>query len=198
VWTPGHRLAWIYGEPVYWPRLATNFLAGSLFYLYRDRIKYSRWLVTASAAVLVVFSALPALKSLELLAPILGGYSLFYVGFLPIRRLRGFADQCDLSYGTYLYGFPIQQLVFECFGPNLKPYAVSVIAVPIALGLAFLSWTLVEAPFLRSKSRAGASIPSSAQDGNGLSRSLLWITTRSEEVAGGSPAGAITSPCTES
>ena len=194
---PGIRMAWIYGDPVYWPRLATSFLAGSLFYLYRDRIAYTRWPVVASAAVLAVFSALPVLKGLQLAAPLLGGYILLYVGFLPIRRLRSFASQRDLSYGTYLYGFPIQQLVFDYFGPNLQPTAISVIAVAIAAGLAFLSWTFVEAPFLRKKTRASASVPCSESDGNGVSRGLLCITTRPEELPCGSPASAMPPPSTE-
>ena len=107
---PGIRLTWFYGEPQQWPRLATSFLAGSLFYLYRDRITYSGRLVVASATVLAVLSALPALKGLQLAVPLLGGYILFYLGFLPIQRLRGFGRHRDLSYGTYLYGFPCNSL----------------------------------------------------------------------------------------
>lgn len=54
----------------------------------------------------------------------------------------------DLSYGMYLWGFPIQQLVV-LFAPGLPlPLDVAIVLIATA-GIAIASWRLVEAPALR-------------------------------------------------
>ena len=57
----------------------------------------------------------------------------------------------DLSYGVYLYAFPVQQLLVLHFAPNLTPLRLFLAATVITCGLAALSWHLVEEPFLRLK-----------------------------------------------
>jgi peptidoglycan/LPS O-acetylase OafA/YrhL len=166
---PGTRLIWFYGDPEYWPRLATNFLAGSVFYQFRDRISWSRWPLVASLAVMAVLSGLPALRGVPIAVPLIGGYILLSLGFLPIRSLQGFARRIDLSYGIYLYGFPIQQLLAEYLGFAIQPMLLSIISVPLAAGMAFLSWKFVESPFLRRREfdPAGCQLASSrASDGS--------------------------------
>lgn len=55
----------------------------------------------------------------------------------------------DLSYGTYLYGFPIQKAVlFSPLQPFLTPMILTVIALPVTFALAYLSWHFVEKPAL--------------------------------------------------
>jgi peptidoglycan/LPS O-acetylase OafA/YrhL len=57
----------------------------------------------------------------------------------------------DLSYGTYLWSYPVQQLVIERFDP--LPLGVNLaVVVAIALLLAVLSWNLIEKPALTLKS----------------------------------------------
>ncbi len=56
----------------------------------------------------------------------------------------------DLSYGAYLYAFPIQQLVLDHF----HSFATT-IATALTLTVAVLSWHLVERPALRLKSKTG-------------------------------------------
>jgi peptidoglycan/LPS O-acetylase OafA/YrhL len=130
---------------------ASNFLAGMLFYLYRDQIAYSFSLFAFSLLGLAAFVALPGLHCLPLAISVLGGYSFFYLGFLPVPRLQGFAQRGDLSYGTYLYAYPIQQLTVYYLGPGLHPLALFLIATPLALIFAAMSWTFVEKPFIRLK-----------------------------------------------
>jgi peptidoglycan/LPS O-acetylase OafA/YrhL len=52
----------------------------------------------------------------------------------------------DLSYGVYLYAFPIQQLVLE----HTRAFAL-IICTLVSLVIAFVSWHLVERPALRLK-----------------------------------------------
>jgi peptidoglycan/LPS O-acetylase OafA/YrhL len=148
---PGSRWSWLYCYPDFWPRLAACFLAGALFYLYRESIRYS-WPRFAAAVVgLAVLGAVPSLRCLVLAVPILGGFAFFYLGFLPIRRLHGFARRGDLSYGMYLYACPIQQLLVQQFGPSLHPLVLFPLATVVTALCAWMSWTFVERPFINLK-----------------------------------------------
>jgi peptidoglycan/LPS O-acetylase OafA/YrhL len=64
-----------------------------------------------------------------------------------IINLKGY----DLSYGIYLYAFPIQQLVLSYFGYSINVWLHIIISTAIAAMLALLSWTFVEKPFLGKK-----------------------------------------------
>jgi peptidoglycan/LPS O-acetylase OafA/YrhL len=62
-----------------------------------------------------------------------------------IRRVGRFGD---FSYGMYLWGFPVQQVVFQAV-PHV-PLALNILIVLLVTGvLAALSWHFVEAPTLR-------------------------------------------------
>lgn len=61
--------------------------------------------------------------------------------------------QVDASYGLYLYGFPVQQLCVSLW-PGLTPWALTVVALPLAWLLGRLSWQWIEAPALRLKRAA--------------------------------------------
>ena len=50
----------------------------------------------------------------------------------------------DPSYGIYLYGFPVQQALFAVFGQDMGPLENTVLAVPIVVALAYISWHAVE------------------------------------------------------
>lgn len=57
----------------------------------------------------------------------------------------------DFTYGTYIFSFPIQQiLVSKGF---INPYNLFFITIAIVLPLAVLSWKFIESPFLRLKKK---------------------------------------------
>lgn len=56
----------------------------------------------------------------------------------------------DLSYGVYLYAFPVQQLLLQLFPRT--PHPVLLCAI-VTLPIAFLSWHLVERPALLLRAR---------------------------------------------
>lgn len=58
----------------------------------------------------------------------------------PMRRLG------DVSYGTYLFAFPVQQCLVTWFAPG--PWALAAMAVPPVLALAVLSRRFIEVPCL--------------------------------------------------
>jgi peptidoglycan/LPS O-acetylase OafA/YrhL len=131
------------------PRFVTFFLAGSGFYLFRDRIYYSRWLLGIS----VLGVAVGCWHGFSLFFPIFGTYMLFYIAFSRSIRCYGAAKYGDFSYGTYLYAFPIQQLLIMKFGASLSPTTLFLYAVPLTLVAAVLSWHLVEKPFMRKSKK---------------------------------------------
>jgi peptidoglycan/LPS O-acetylase OafA/YrhL len=59
----------------------------------------------------------------------------------------------DFSYGLYLYGFPVQQAVNFFSHRPLTAVENALLSLPIALGLAILSWHLVEKRALALKAR---------------------------------------------
>lgn len=56
-----------------------------------------------------------------------------------------------LSYGVYLYAFPMQQLLMMWFQHSLTPLTLFLLALPGTCLLAILSWRYVEQPFLKRK-----------------------------------------------
>ena len=65
---------------------------------------------------------------------------------LPLQRVGAVND---ISYGMYIYAFPLQQLMNE-LGANRLPVGVSLtIAVAATVPFAAASWFFVEKPMLR-------------------------------------------------
>jgi peptidoglycan/LPS O-acetylase OafA/YrhL len=143
---PGMRF--LLADPVYFLRLVPFFLVGGCFYLFRDRITYKSTWALGAGIVLCGFLFYRPLA--ELGVAIFGAYLLFWFAFLQSPFLERFQGMDDISYGVYLYGWPIQKLLLW-FIPSLSPWTL----FPIALGLSalcgFASWRLVERPFLRLK-----------------------------------------------
>jgi peptidoglycan/LPS O-acetylase OafA/YrhL len=132
---PVDRVSW----PAQLVRLLAFFAAGSALWTVRAYVPTSpRLAVLAGAIALSIagsgFSAL--------LAPLPLAYALLSLArFLPdVRR--------DLSYGVYLYGFPVQQLLHQTI-PSVHGWTFALLASPAVLGLGWLSWEVVERPSLR-------------------------------------------------
>jgi len=146
----------IFGEPTKWPRLLFCFLCGVGFYSLKERIPYRAGLAIACGTILVAMGMF-ASRQLSLAAPLFGTYILLFLAFRPSPRFKSAARFGDFSYGTYLYGFPVQQLILYYLGecgvgrhvPRIGPYELTLLALPATLLVAALSWYCVERPFLR-------------------------------------------------
>jgi len=53
----------------------------------------------------------------------------------------------DYSFGVYIYGWPIQQMVAHFF-PSMTSYPSNLVSIPAALLAGYLSWTFIERPAL--------------------------------------------------
>jgi peptidoglycan/LPS O-acetylase OafA/YrhL len=120
-----------------WISPITLFLAGAFVWKNRYAVPLSFPLL----ALLLGFAALAhGTAQFEIAYFICLVYLVFFLAYvprLPVIRYR------DLSYGVYLYGWPVQQLV-EFYRPGSTAMFNMVWSMAIALGLAFLSWELVE------------------------------------------------------
>jgi peptidoglycan/LPS O-acetylase OafA/YrhL len=120
--------------------LILNFIGGITAYLWRDTLRLSlpALAVSVVAASLVFWS-----NRFIALSPILTIYLMVFVGMtrVPMPRLLA---KGDYSYGVYLYGFPIQQTIAYLFPEHRTPLFNLMLAIPLTLTMAVLSWHLLE------------------------------------------------------
>ena len=147
----GKLLGAALGSPQFWARLLPLYLAGMVFYEFRERIPLHWKGALAAAAALAAgcwFSF-----GWTLLFPFAGTYLLFWFAFTPAVRFHRFGRLGDFSYGTYLYAFPIEQLIVQAAGHPLRPALLFLYATPLTLLAAAGSWYGVERHFLQPARR---------------------------------------------
>ncbi len=140
--------------------LGPSFFVGAMMALAADRIVLDARLAAAAAGVLVIATLMGGLVVAFALA---GAYLTLYLAFASLGSVRHAGRFGDFSYGLYLWGWPVQQVVEQALPGS--GWAVNfAIALPIALCLAVLSWRLVEKPALRLKvvKRQNNAAPSAA------------------------------------
>jgi peptidoglycan/LPS O-acetylase OafA/YrhL len=135
-----------------WGWLVGFFAAGMALYKLRDtRIFDGRIAVLALAGLVL---SVP-LRQFILLFPIFGCYLAIWLALNPHLPVIPAARFGDLSYGLYIYGWPVEQTVMWLSGGRAAWWLVFLIALPATSVIAFLSWHLVERPMLRLKPGAG-------------------------------------------
>ncbi|MES1166584.1 MAG: acyltransferase [Pseudomonadota bacterium] len=127
------------------------FCTGGCFYLFRDRIPYSRPGILLAALAVNLGLLIPALAQPTL--ALAGAYLLFAFSFARLPGLAWFGGSTDLSYGVYLYGWPTQKLI-HWYAPALSPWWLLLLTVPVCLTCGLLSWRFIEKPLLRPAARA--------------------------------------------
>lgn len=130
-------------------RLGMMFLAGMVLQLYGDRISVRAWLPVVAGALLIVS---PVLSDYRILAGPALAYLVIWLGGAIQRPVLRLKDR-DISYGLYIYAFPVQQTLFLAGSGSLAPPVAAVLSLAVTVPLAILSWVVVERPALRLKSR---------------------------------------------
>jgi len=123
------------------------FGAGMLVYLLRDYIRIS-WL--NGPAFLTGFLLAIATPWFPLLLALVMPPLVLKGAYAPVRGLAHLTRHGDLSYGIYLYAFPVQQLAVLAL-PSAPWWLNFLAATPLTVVLALASWRLVERPALRLK-----------------------------------------------
>jgi len=123
------------------------FAAGMALYKLRARAFDGRLALVALASA----AASIPLGLFILLFPIFGSYLVLYAALERRWPVVPAARFGDLSYGLYIYGWPVEQLVTRLLGGAAPWWQVFALSLPAAAAVAFLSWHLIEAPALRLK-----------------------------------------------
>lgn len=129
-------------EPVLLVHLGVFFAADATVHLASDRIPLRRDLLVA-ATVLTVCACLAG--QLDSWGAVPLAYAMLSAGAqLPVRL------RTDISYGVYIYAFPLQQAMAD-LGLVRDPLLMVVAATLLVVPVAWLSWQLVERPALSLK-----------------------------------------------
>ncbi len=125
--------------------LAGMFGLGAVCYVHRQHIPVG-WAYAAAAALLAYL-----LRDTPLYAFTFGlALVEFSMAFAYCTPWYGFNRFGDYSYGIYLWGYPMQQVVAHHF-PGLSPNLNAACAFPLAVAMGIVSWTVVEKPALALK-----------------------------------------------
>jgi peptidoglycan/LPS O-acetylase OafA/YrhL len=141
---------WVFQLLSEWGWLVGFFAAGmALYKLRHTRILDGRVALFALAGLAL---SIP-LRQFILLFPVFGCYLALWLALSPRLPVIPAARFGDLSYGLYIYGWPMEEAVAWLSGGRAPWWQLFLIALPTASAIAFLSWHLVERPMLRLKPR---------------------------------------------
>jgi peptidoglycan/LPS O-acetylase OafA/YrhL len=149
----------LFGKPLETTRLLAAFMTGTSFMLLRPRWDGR----LAAAAGLLTLPLLFVRGWSEAAIAVLGGYLLFWCAFR-IRQpffLKLNARE-DISYGVYLYAFPLGNLILLAWRDIPIPL-LGVLTFAAAAACGWASWKLIEKPAL-SIARAGRRDPGPARE----------------------------------
>lgn len=122
-------------------RFTYAFAIGGCIAQYADRIPVDRRLAIGSAILFVVSLRYGGLTTVGVPA---GVYLTLWLAARMPARLCRIGSRHDFSYGIYLYGFMVQQTL-ALVGWNEYGYLVyTAVTLVFTVGLAFMSWHLVE------------------------------------------------------
>lgn len=130
-------------------RLPLIFLAGGLIYLFREQVPLSLPGLAVALVVVALLSPTPLYKAALYLVTAWGALVLALAPALTRWRSE---PPADLSYGVYLYGWPVQQASHALF-PAVGAFTLFWPGLVVTLVVAFLSWQFVEKPALALKRR---------------------------------------------
>lgn len=130
-------------------RLPLIFLAGGVAYLWRERVPLSLAGLVAALVLTALLAWTPAYKAAMFLTT---AWGVLVLAMAPALTRRRSEPPADLSYGVYLYGWPVQQALVV-FWPGAAAMALLWPALALTLLVAALSWYGIEKPALGLKRR---------------------------------------------
>ncbi len=126
-------------------RLGSTFLIGAALFMYRDKIRLNIFIAIALWLVVIAVKS-TFLYQLSMFFAM--SYSIFWIAYVPKGRLLLFNKLGDFSYGIYIFGFPLQQLVIWSM-PNVNPMELFVYSSIIILVFASASYYIIEKPAMK-------------------------------------------------
>jgi peptidoglycan/LPS O-acetylase OafA/YrhL len=153
-----------------WGWLVGFFAAGMVLYKLRETRVFDGRIALLAFAGLAL--SIPLGQFIPLF-PVFGCYLALWLALNPHLPVIPAARFGDLSYGLYIYGWPVEETVMWLSGGRAAWWQVFMIALPAASAIAFLSWHLVERPMLRLKPARDPPRSQSRQGREGWRRALF-------------------------
>jgi peptidoglycan/LPS O-acetylase OafA/YrhL len=144
----------VFGWPYLWMFVLPCFLMGSAFFLLRHHIKRHVLLAVVLLALFMLLCYAPLGRkfqqvSSQVIFPVVVAYITFFFAFSDRFKFRRTGSDNDFSYGTYLYAFPIQQIILShCGSTNIAFPVFVLMSFVFSLLAGVVSWHLVERWFL--------------------------------------------------
>jgi peptidoglycan/LPS O-acetylase OafA/YrhL len=142
-------------------RFSYLFLTAGCIYLYRDRIPDSGWLALVCGGGFLASAFLPyahnryptfSFTPIDITLPLMA-YAIIWLGLhLPLSR---WGRRNDISYGIYIYGWPVTLFLLEWNFARWGALPFMLISWAITIPVAWASWWIVERPSLRLKRLVG-------------------------------------------
>jgi len=134
------------GFDSYFEQFAAIFGLGAAISQYR--ILQARWSLPAMAALaLAVFPIKPGFWPMAVFVTA----TTVWLGTQSWPGVRDMGARGDLSYGVYLYAYPVQQLTIMLLGASAPLPVLLLVAVAGTASMAWLSWRFVESPAMALK-----------------------------------------------
>ncbi len=130
-------------------RFLLLFLAGSFYAASEPLSAPVRLACFAVPSMLVAIGPSPEVSRVGFI--LLLGLLTIEIGKSPLLFSRTYRRVGDISYGFYLYAYPVQNLITSRLSDGSNGLLVASLSLLATLGLATLSWWLVEKPALRLK-----------------------------------------------
>lgn len=124
------------------------YLLGILSYSYRSKIVVRPYWFFVGVVVFLLFVKFSFFSNLVhiCIAVITLGFTV-----LNLTWLKKIAPQSDFSYGLYIYGYPVEQLLVNYAYPYINGFPLFLLILLITFVLAFLSWNFIEKRALQFK-----------------------------------------------
>ena len=160
----GGTLGWIIGFPYFWFNVLPPFLLGGAVFVLRRSIPRSAWLLAGLVLTTLACANAPIADPLRtaltrVVFPPTLVYALFYVAFSRRLHAPNAARYGDFSYGSYLYAFPIEQMLAWTLRDRIGFPAYIALAMVLTIVAGAASWFLVERWFLRRPGKRRPSAP---------------------------------------
>ncbi len=131
--------------------VAPYFFAGSTLFLFRKHIPLRLDISVLLAMILFLVVALEEPPILIVFRYLLIPYIVLSFGLRATKWIKEWGKHGDLSYGIYLYSFPIQQLVIYFSGEKLSLPVLLITSIVSSCLCGWASWHLVEKQALKFK-----------------------------------------------
>ncbi len=136
-------------------RFGLMFLIGTFLWKYKDIVPFKGGIAALCLVILLVGSRF-GFTNLALFIAL--PYLLMYLAYRRPVFVDGMRKMGDLSYGTYLFAFPIQQALVSISHKSINGWWLAIAASVVSMSLAWLSWRYIEKPAMSFKKKYTATV----------------------------------------